>query len=65
MADERKDTARDGAIRRALALATEAQDLLDAHGGPPEAGVHLDLCRQALQQELGRNGLDKTSEQSG
>ena len=54
MGRESKRTRRTAAIERALVLTIEAQDLLDAHGGPPEAGVHLDLCRQKLQDELAK-----------
>jgi hypothetical protein len=54
MADERNKASREAAIRRALALTAEAQDLIDGHDGPPEAGVHLDLCRQRLEEALAR-----------
>ena len=42
------------AIERALALATEALDLLDAHEGPPTAAVHLEMCRDKLREELAK-----------
>lgn len=40
------------AIKRALALVTEALDLLDAHGGPPDAAAHLDLAMRRLREVL-------------
>jgi hypothetical protein len=40
------------AMKRALQLATEALDLLDAHGGPAEAAVHFELARQILRDRL-------------
>jgi hypothetical protein len=52
MASAREDSKRTAALRRALALTTEAQDLLDAHGGPPDATAYLDLCRRVLQEAL-------------
>ena len=42
------------AITRVLALVTEAMDIMDAHGGPPDAAAHLDLAQQALRRELER-----------
>ena len=54
MAGERDGTIREVAIKRALALTTEAIDLLDAHGGPAEAAAHIDLGRQKLQEEIAR-----------
>lgn len=42
------------AIKRALSLTSEAMDLLDAHQSSPEAAVHLDLCRQKLQEDFAR-----------
>jgi hypothetical protein len=39
-------------MKRALQLATEALDLLDAHGGPAEATVHFELARQILRERL-------------
>ena len=40
------------AVTRALALVTEAMDLLDAYDGPPEAAAHLALAQQRLRQAL-------------
>ena len=42
------------AIRRALQLTSEAMDVLDANHCSPEAAVHLDLCRQKLQEDFTR-----------
>lgn len=39
-----------GAIKRSLALVTEAMDLLDAHSGPPDAAAHLALAQQRLRE---------------
>jgi hypothetical protein len=41
---------RQTAVQRAIALVSEAVDLLDAHGGPPEAAAHLDLGLQELRR---------------
>ena len=38
------------AFDRALKLVTEAMDILDAHGGPPEAAAHLSLAQDRLRQ---------------
>jgi hypothetical protein len=47
----------DAAIKHALALVSEALDLLDAHGGPVDAAAHLNMAqariRQALQESSG------------
>ena len=40
---------RRAAVRRALALVTEAMDLLDAHGAPPDAAAHLELALEKLR----------------
>jgi len=40
------------AISRAIALVTEAMDLLDAHEGPPDAAAHLALAQQLLRQAI-------------
>jgi hypothetical protein len=52
MASERNEHKRTAAIRRAFELTTEALDLLDSYGGPAEAAVHLELCRQKLQEDV-------------
>jgi len=44
------------AMKRALALVTEAMDLLDAHRGPPDAAAHLELAQQKLREELSKHG---------
>jgi hypothetical protein len=44
------------AVKRALALVTEAMDLLDAHVGPPDAAAHLELAQQKLREELSKHG---------
>ncbi len=41
---------RTAAVKRAIALVSEAVDLLDAHGGPPEAAAHLDLGLHELRR---------------
>jgi hypothetical protein len=43
------------AIKRALALVTEAMDIIDAHGGPPDAGAHLELAQQKLREQIAKN----------
>lgn len=40
------------AVRRALALVTEALDLLDAYDGPPDAAAHLSLAQERLRQAM-------------
>ena len=40
------------AIKRSLALVTEAMDLLDAHGGPPNIAAYLALAQQGLRDAL-------------
>jgi hypothetical protein len=35
-------------------LVAEALDLLDAHGGPAEAAVHLELALQELRKPAGK-----------
>jgi hypothetical protein len=55
MAGGSGDQKRQAAIRRALGMAAEAMDLLDAHDGPAEAAAHFDLARQRLQEELAKS----------
>lgn len=40
-------------LRRALRLATECMDLLDAHSADPEAAAYLALAQQQLRIRLG------------
>ena len=40
------------AIKRALALVTEAIDLLDAHDGPADAAANLALAQDRLRQVM-------------
>jgi hypothetical protein len=51
---ENANSRRMAALERAMTLVLEAVDLLDAHGGPPEAAAHLDLGLQALRQAHSR-----------
>ena len=44
------------ATARARALVTEALDLLDAHGGRPEAAAHLELALQELRKAATTKG---------
>lgn len=53
MAGQRKQPD-EKAIRRALELVTEAMDLLDAHGGAPDAAAHLALAQQDLRKARAR-----------
>jgi hypothetical protein len=50
------DSARDGhqlrAIKCAVALVTEAMDLLDAHGAAPDAAANLAMAQQRLRDIL-------------
>ena len=41
------------ALDRAARLATEALDLLDAHGGPPDAAAHLQMALIRLREARG------------
>ena len=52
MADEELEDWQAKAVRRAAILVTEAMDLLDAHGGSPEAAAHLDLALASLRQTM-------------
>jgi hypothetical protein len=52
MTGERIHAPRDEVLKRALALATEAMDLLDAHGTDPPAAAHLALAQQQLRKTL-------------
>lgn len=44
--------ATEDAVERALALVTEAMDLLDARGGPPDAAAHLSLAQERLRRAI-------------
>ena len=48
-----KEGRRVAAIQRAIALVTEAMDLMDAHEGPPEVAAHLELALQGLRSASG------------
>lgn len=50
MAREVDESRRQAAVERALSLTTEALDLLDAHGGPPEAAANLELALEVLRE---------------
>jgi hypothetical protein len=52
MASERDPLARERVLLRAIQLATEAMDLLDAHGCDPRAAAHLALAQQQLRKTL-------------
>jgi hypothetical protein len=43
---------RNAVLHRALALTTEAMDLLDAHGHDPEAAAYCALAQQQLRKTL-------------
>lgn len=60
MAGDESDDRQGQAVRRAAVLVTEAMDLLDAHGGAPEAAAHLDLALASLRQRI--SGLDAQSQ---
>ena len=47
-----KENRRAAALHRALALVTEAMDLLDGHGGPPDVAAHLELALQGLRNSV-------------
>jgi len=49
---DRGGPANSDAIRRALQLVTEAMDLLDGHGGAPDASAHLSIVQEQLRQAL-------------
>ena len=59
MGPEHSSALRLAALRRAIALVSEAIDLLDAHGGCPEGAAHLDLGLQELRREYSRPQADK------
>jgi hypothetical protein len=52
MAGERNEERKEQSLRRALTLATEAMDVLDAHGSDPQAAAYLALAQQQLRKSL-------------
>ena len=48
----RSDDRKKRGLKEALALVTEALDLLDAYDGPPEAAAHLSLAQEQLRGAL-------------
>lgn len=52
MAGQRDEPQQSIALKRALALVTEAMDLLDAHGAAPDAAMHLAMAQQRMRQAL-------------
>jgi hypothetical protein len=52
MAGERNLVQQEKALKRALLLVTEAMDLLDAHGGDPQAAAYLALAQERLRKGL-------------
>lgn len=50
MAGASNESRRKAAIQRALVLVSEALDLVDGHGGPPEAAANLGLALQILRE---------------
>ena len=53
MSHQDSDDARAAAMRRAMALMTQAMDMIDGFGGAPAAAAHLDLAILALRDALG------------
>lgn len=56
---------RSAAIKRAISLVSEAVDLLDAHGGSPEAAAHLDLGLNELRRAHDRLQNSKSDDAGG
>jgi len=52
MAGERNGVSHEQVLRRALQLATEAMDLLDAHGSDPQAAAYFGLAQEQLRKSL-------------
>ena len=42
------------AVEAAVGLVTQAMDLLDSHGGAPEAAAHLAMAQQKLREQLAK-----------
>lgn len=49
MAGDRPTELQVAAFERAVALMVEALDLLDGHGGPPDAVAHLEMALSRLR----------------
>ena len=49
MAGGRQSSSQESALVRATALVTEALDLVDGYGGPPEASAHLEMALVRLR----------------
>jgi hypothetical protein len=52
MAGKRNHVPQEQVLTRALQLATEAMDLLDAHGADPTAAAYFALAQQQLRKAL-------------
>ena len=52
----RKDDVQEDVLSRALALTTQAMDLLDAHGSDPEGAAYLALAQQQMRKTLSIRG---------
>jgi hypothetical protein len=50
------------ALNRAMALVTEALDLLDAHADCPDVSTHLDFALRRLRQEIAGNSTPQPEE---
>jgi hypothetical protein len=46
---------REAVLSRALALTSEAMDLLDAHGCDPQAAAYVALAQEQLRRSLGQS----------
>jgi hypothetical protein len=49
-----RDQRQQKALNRALALTTQAMDLVDGHGVDPKAAAYLALAQQQLRKTLAR-----------
>ena len=52
MAGARTNEEHEKVLKRSLMLATEAMDLLDAHGSDPKAAAYFALAQQQLRRTL-------------
>ena len=59
MVEESPEGARSLPLQRAIALLTEALDLLDAYVDCPDASAHLDLALRRLRQLGSLDRLDR------